>query len=163
MRMKFTKLLVALAVMLVCGVGVIPGYADEFSDTERLANQGDADAQYHLGEMYYVYVGDGATQDYVKAAYWFGKAAEQGHAKAQGGLGYMYYEGKGVAQDYAKAVYWNEKAANQGYASAQYLLGMMYYNGEGVTQDKQKACRLYRAAADQDIQEALDYYIRDCQ
>ena len=125
MRIKSTLLFMALAVMLVCGVTVSVGYADELSEIERLANQGDVDAQTLLGVMYYD--GDGVEQDDVKAAYWTGKAAEQGEA------------------------------------GAQYLLGVMYYNGQGVTQDKQKGCRLYRAAADKNIQEALDLYIKDCQ
>ena len=161
MRIKSTMLFMAVVIMLVCSVAISTGHADNFSEIERLANQGDADAQLELGVMYFD--GDGVTQDYIKSAYWLEKAAEQGHVIAQARLGYMYYSGDYIAQDYAKATYWTEKAAEQGKGSAQYLLGMMYYNGEGVTQDKQKACRLYRAAADKNIQEALDLYIKDCQ
>ena len=40
--------------------------------------------------------GDGVLQNYVKAAEWFQKAAEQGHAKAQLSLGRMYITGRGV-------------------------------------------------------------------
>lgn len=43
--------------------------------------KGHAAAQYHLGMMYYD--GEGVPQDFTEAARWFGKAGEQGHAKAQ--------------------------------------------------------------------------------
>ena len=45
---------------------------------------------------------------------WYGKAAEQGNAKAQYNLGLRYENGQGVAQDYGKAVEWYTKAAEQG-------------------------------------------------
>ena len=47
--------------------------------------------------------GHGVPQDYVKAALWYQKAADQGNADAQSFLGQMYEDGKGVPQDYVKA------------------------------------------------------------
>jgi len=43
--------------------------------------------------------------------FWLLKAAEQGDAGAQGGLGLIYYEGKGVPQDFAEAYFWFDLAA----------------------------------------------------
>jgi TPR repeat protein len=43
-----------------------------------LAEQGDAKAQFALGNLYYF--GQGTLQDYVEAVKWFRKAAEQGYA-----------------------------------------------------------------------------------
>ncbi|MEM7071941.1 MAG: tetratricopeptide repeat protein, partial [Pseudomonadota bacterium] len=50
--------------------------------------------------------GDGVAQDDSEAAYWYRKAAEQGHALAQGWLGVMYEQGKGVRQDDIEAAHW---------------------------------------------------------
>ena len=72
--------------------------------------------------------------DYITAAKWLHKAAEQGDADAQYILGLMYYEGKGVPQNFAETAKWFLKAAEQGDAYAQYNLGLMYYNGKGVPQ-----------------------------
>jgi TPR repeat protein len=46
-----------------------------------LALQGDAEAQFNLGLLYVK--GEGVPQDYVDAAEWYRRAAEQGHAGAQ--------------------------------------------------------------------------------
>ena len=59
-------------------------------------------------------------QDYTEAAKWFRKAADQGNADAQYGLGLLYFKGLGVPQNYAIAHMWlnlgaaggNEEAAN---------------------------------------------------
>src|ERR1700729_2240405 len=53
-----------------------------------LADQGDTDAQYNLGIMYFT--GQGTAQDPAEAAKWFRKAAEQGDVNAQYNLGAMY-------------------------------------------------------------------------
>jgi TPR repeat protein len=107
---------------------------------KKAANQGNAEAQYKLGDMYNE--GKGVKKDYQKAVYWykkaaklFKKAANQGNADAQCKLGDMYYYGKGVKKDYQKAVYWYKKAANQGNAGAQFTLGVMYGQGKVVRQD----------------------------
>ena len=77
------------------------------------------------------------------------KAAAQGDADAQFGLGVMYSLGQGVPQDYAQARQWLEKAAAQGLAWAQAVLGEMYANGQGVPQDYAQARQWYEKAAAQ--------------
>ena len=58
---------------------------DEFKkQIEQNAEQGDADAQHNLGIPYYK--GEGVTQDYEKAIFWWQKAAQQGLAEAQEAL-----------------------------------------------------------------------------
>lgn len=86
--------------------------APEFSETHRLANQGEAAAQHNLGVMYYQ--GEGVRQDYQKALEWYTKAANQGFSGAQYNLGVMYSQGKGVPQDYQKALEWYGKACDNG-------------------------------------------------
>lgn len=112
----------------------------ENQDIEKLcvaAEHGNAEAQYNLGNVYYL--GEGAPQDFAEAAKWYGLAAEQGNASAQNNLGVMYDEGEAVPQDDREAVKWYLKAAEQGNASAQYNLGVMYELGEGVPKDWVKA------------------------
>tara|TARA_B100000959_G_scaffold200082_1_gene209373 strand:- start:106 stop:396 length:291 start_codon:yes stop_codon:yes gene_type:complete len=53
-------------------------------------------------------------RDVKEALKWCRKAAEQGHADAQGGLGMMYKDGKGVEQDYVTAHMWFNIAAANG-------------------------------------------------
>ena len=49
--------------------------AQTASDYQAAAENGDAEAQYKLGDCYDK--AKGVTRDYEKAAYWFAKAAEQ--------------------------------------------------------------------------------------
>src|SRR5215475_12719326 len=60
-----------------------------------LAEQGNAQAQNQVGDMYYN--GTGVAQDYKEAARWYRLAAEQGYVYAQGLLGMTYDSGEGVA------------------------------------------------------------------
>jgi hypothetical protein len=83
------------------------------TDAVRLmAEQGNAKAQNHLGNMYAA--GRGLTKDSAEAAKWYRKAAEQGLADAQSTLGVMYAEGDGVARDEVEALVWFILAARGG-------------------------------------------------
>ena len=62
-------------------------YVAALQEFRPLAEQGDADAQYSLGVIYYN--GQGVTQDYAEAVKWYLKAVEQGHESAQYNLGLM--------------------------------------------------------------------------
>jgi len=70
-----------------------------------------------LGGLYFD--GLGVTQNYAQAAFWYGKAAEQGIAEAQYKLGVLYCYGQGVPQNNAQAAAWWLKATDQAYAAAQ--------------------------------------------
>ena len=101
-------------------------YKKAFFWYEKSAQQGNAEAQFILGSMYYV--GKGVSKNSKKTFFWHEKSAQQGNAEAQGMLGGMYYLGLGVPKDSKKAVYWLEKSARQGDAYAQGFLGAMYYS-----------------------------------
>src|SRR3954454_1319801 len=58
------------------GQGVTQNYAEAARWFRKAAEQGNADAQNHLGVLYDH--GKGVTQDHAEAARWFRKAAEQG-------------------------------------------------------------------------------------
>ena len=91
--------------------------------------------------------GNGVPKDTKAAVKWYRKAAEQGDAYGQNGLGLMYANGRGVPQDFKEAVKWYRKAAEQGLPAAQYNLGAMYYKGEGVARDYVTAYAWWNIAA----------------
>ena len=54
------------------------------------------------------------AQDYAKAGKWYRRAAAQGLAEAQFGLGSMCMRGEGFAQNYLEAHKWFNIAASRG-------------------------------------------------
>jgi TPR repeat protein len=58
--------------------------------------------------------GMGVPRDYLEAAKWAQRAAEQGYARAQTDLGFLYEQGRGVSLDYVSAYMWYESAAAGG-------------------------------------------------
>ena len=125
---------------------------DDLDTVRQAAEQGDATAQFNLGNMYAS--GRGVLEDDAEAVRWYRLAAEQGHADAQFNLGVKYDFGEGVPLDDAEAVKWYRLAADQGLANAQFNLGNMYNNGEGVLKDFAEAVRWYQLAADQGLADA---------
>jgi TPR repeat protein len=120
----------------------------------KAAEQGDADAQNVLGNLYYYGHGPLSMElimygSYTQAAFWYRKAAEQGNADAQFSLGFLYDNGWGVPQDYEQAAFLYRKAAEQGDADAQRLLGGLYRDGDGVPRDYAQATLWLRKAAEQ--------------
>jgi TPR repeat protein len=127
------------------------------ADTRAKAEKGDAKSQWVLGNAFEIGF-LGVAKDYVEAAKWYRKAAEQGFVLAQYDLGVCYRDGKGVTKDPAEAAQWFRKAAEQGDAKAEYYLGHCYRTGEGMTKDALQAVQWFRKAAEQsdvDAQNAL--------
>lgn len=87
-------------------------YNTALREWRPLAQQGDANAQYHLGVMYHN--GLGITKDYQQALDWYLRAARQGLAAAQYNLGVIYHNGGGVKQDYIQAYMWFNIASVNG-------------------------------------------------
>ena len=83
--------------------------ASDLQKLETQAAQGNAEAQFDLGELYAD--GVGVQQDYVVARQWWEKSAAQGFARSQFKLGWLYSEGVGVPQDHELARQWWEKSA----------------------------------------------------
>ncbi len=129
-------LLISLASLFSCAV-LLETKGDPLSKQFQEAENGDADAQYRLGLMYFK--GDGISQDLSQAAKWYRKAAEKGNPDAQFGLGVLYFHGQGVSQNAAEAAKWYRRAAEQGSSDGQLGLGLLYFLGKGVQQDDKKA------------------------
>jgi putative methionine-R-sulfoxide reductase with GAF domain len=87
-------------------------YPMSSSDLQRLAANGDADAQWQMGVRYHN--GENVPRDDAQAMQWFQRAAEQGNVAAQRALGAYYFAGRGVPTDFSKAYFWSAIAGAQG-------------------------------------------------
>ena len=111
-----------------------------------LAEQGNAEAQFNVGLMYYE--GDGVEQDYAEAAKWFSKASEKGHPVAQFSLGVLYIEGHEGWEDYVQALMWFMLAARRGEPHGEQAVEFLVKN--------KKMARAQIAKAEQLAQEWLE-------
>ena len=84
---------------------------------QQAAGNGDADAQYWLGELYYD-GGSGFGKDRAAAFMWLEKAAAQGGRGEQSHVGWRYYSNG----DYDNARRWLQKAADQDDSTAKFYL-----------------------------------------
>ena len=121
----------------------------QFNKTKAKAEQGDAKAQYDLGNCYDT--GKGVAKNVVEAVRWFRKSAEQNYAPSQCNLWISYHIGSGVPADEAEAMKWLRKAVEQDDADAESFLGFCYKVGQGVATDYAEAVKWYRKAAEQDL------------
>ena len=89
----------------------------------KLARQGDAEAQYAVGQLLLARKGTPETD--AEAVEWFRKAAEQGHEGARYSMGAAYSNGIGVAKDVLKALEWFRSLAVDGYTGMERALQLM--------------------------------------
>jgi len=103
----------------------------------KLANKGNAEAEFKVGEMYET--GFGVEQDMKEAESWIKKSASHGHETAGFKLLYWDLEKNGINDaNKAKVDELNEKA-KAGNEQAQYYVGKMYAHGVGVKKDPDAA------------------------
>jgi len=95
-----------------------------------LAEKGDADAAFNLGQAYRL--GRGVPTNLAAAKAWFERAANQGHVDAQTTLGLLLFQNG----DQAAGLKWLKAAAEQGEPRALLVYGTALFNGDGVTQDQ---------------------------
>jgi len=105
-----------IVLILLLFIGVSAHAETNFKHEISLANQGNANAQSNLGEMYLF--GKGVNKNYKKAFEWFSKAAKQGHISAQYNLGLLYSKGLGVHENPMKGFLLISVAADSGYEPA---------------------------------------------
>ena len=100
----------------------------------KAAQQGYAPAQTRLGDIL-----DKAEED-ADAVEWYRKAAAQGNAAGEYGLGQMYAKGEGVGKDLVQARFFNLRAAEKGHLFAVELMMEAYRTGGlGLPVDKTQA------------------------
>ncbi len=153
------------------GNGTVPEDDDKWLFwMQKSAEQGYNKAQLQMGEYYE------GEQDYQKAAYWYGKAADsddkitkkwakynlellkkkqqQPKVKAkktpeEEELDWALRNCESTCKEYKKAFDIIKKYAENGNAEAQYTLGLCYANGDVVPEDFKKAYYWHKKAADQ--------------
>lgn len=124
----------------------IPADAEEAAFwMQKAVDNGDAEAQFALAELYEQ--GVGVDIDKNKALALYTSSAEQGNPKASLKLANFYYTGQMVEKDYLIAFEWYKKAFLLGNREATSKLAHMYEHGEGVNIDYIKAYDLYHQAA----------------
>lgn len=106
-------------------------------------NPVDPNLQYKLGEMFFT----NKEKDISKAVFWFQKAAEQKHMKAQYALGIIYITGRDISTNVAKGFKWLHAAAEQGHHQAQYDLAKFYMEGLIVQRNFEEAGKWFQKVA----------------
>ena len=104
-------------------------YATAIAIWRPLAEAGDADAQFNLGQAYRL--GRGVPINLAVAKTWFERSAGKGHVDAQTTLGLLLFQ----SNEQAEGIKWLSKAAEQGEARAMLIYGTALVNGDTVTQD----------------------------
>ncbi len=131
-----------------------------FQELLPVAEQGHADAQFYVGEIYSDMSTSGAGGSERDAAKWYRLAAEQGHAGAQTRLAGMYlwrFHAVG-GRDVTQAVSLYRSAADQGHPEAQARLADLYARARRfpkeltpalLPKNPVEAAKWYRTAAEQ--------------
>ncbi len=99
-------------------------YAEAATIWEKLARQGNADAQINLAVLYDA--GRGLPRDPHRAARWYRAAADQDNAQAQFNLAMLLRDETSLSEHPDESDNWLNRAATKGFAHAQLQLGSDY-------------------------------------
>jgi cell division septation protein DedD len=95
----------------------------------KLAEAGNADAAFNLGQAYRL--GRGVKTNLAAAQTWLLRAASKDHLEAQSTLGLLLFD----SGDMKGAMRWLKAAAERGEPRAQLVYGTALFNGDGVPRD----------------------------
>jgi uncharacterized protein len=104
-------------------------YASAVAIWRPLAEAGDPDASFNMGQAYRL--GRGVLVDMSAAQEWLERAAQKDHADAQATLGLLLFENGNQAD----GLKWLKLASEKGDARALLFYGTALFNGDGVAQD----------------------------
>lgn len=125
-------------------------------ELQKLADTGDAEAQFQLGKTFWH--GTGIKRDQAKALEYYRRAAQANHPEALAGLGAAYALGQGVGEkDAQAAVDYFRKSAVLGSSIGQLNLGSALINGQGVERDTEEGLGWVSKAAAQGLVKAQMY------
>ena len=115
-------------------------------ELERLAERGDAHAQYLMGQLYR----DGPLliPDSQNAKHWFTQAADRGLSEAQYALGKLLLSDDWEVRDSDEGIRWMKQAAENGNQWAAYRLGKEYLEGNTVNKDTIRAVDWFTKSAE---------------
>lgn len=125
-------------------------YAGAVAIWRPLAEKGDADAEFNLGQAYRL--GRGVPTNLAAAKTWFERAAGQGHVDAETTLGLLLFQNG----DQAEGLKWLKKAAERDEPRAQLVYGTALVNGDSITQDPVLGYAYVSRAAAQGLQPAKE-------
>lgn len=115
------------------------------------AAQANPLALYEIGARFTE--GRGVEIDLVRAASWYQRAADMGHAPSQYRIANFYEKGSGVERDLAAAKKWYQMAAEQGNASAMHNLAVLYATA-GAAPDFASAANWFERAAEVGVRDS---------
>ena len=93
----------------------------------KAVEQGDAEAAFGVGSVYFV------RRSFPAAAQYFKQAADGGYGRACHWLGYIYRQGLGVSRSDDAAVNWYKQGAAQGYLVAERaLMHLVWIRGGAI-------------------------------
>src|SRR5437588_8586367 len=115
-----------------------------------LAENGDADAEFNLGQAYRL--GRGVPINIAAATTWFQRAAAKGHVDAETTLGLLLF-GNG---DSLGGLRWLKAAADKGEPRALLVYGTALVNGDGVARDPVLGYAYVSRAAAQGLEPAKE-------
>jgi TPR repeat protein len=104
-------------------------YAGAVAIWRKLAEAGNADAAFNLGQAYRL--GRGVKINLGAAQTWLLRAASKDHLEAQSTLGLLLFD----SGDMKGAMRWLKAAAERGEPRAQLVYGTALFNGDGVPRD----------------------------
>lgn len=138
-------------------------YAKAIGEWRPLAQNGDPDAQFNMGQAYKL--GRGVQPDATAATDWYRKAAAQGHFRAEDNLGLLLFQ----QGDRAGAMPFLQRASQRGEPRAQYIVGTALFNGDMIGKDWVRAYALMTRASSSGLAQAstsleqMDKYIPEAQ
>lgn len=158
-RFKFLAAIAAMAAMSATAAGaktVRAGieawqrsdYAGAVAIWRPLAEKGDADAAFNLGQAYRL--GRGVSIDLATAQKWLEAAARANHLDAQTTLGLLLFD----SGSRESALQWLKKAAERGEPRALLVYGTALFNGDGVPRDPVLAYAYVSRSAAQGLEPA---------
>jgi TPR repeat protein len=104
-------------------------YVGAVSIWRPLAEAGDPDASFNLGQAYRM--GRGVLVDLSSAQTWLERAAEKGHVDAQTTLGLLLFQNGNQVE----GLRWLKGSAEKGDARAMLVFGTALFNGDSIAQD----------------------------
>lgn len=125
-------------------------YSEAVAIWRPLAEKGDADAAFNLGQAYRL--GRGVPLNIGAAQTWFERAASQGHVDAQTTLGLLLFQNG----NHIGGLRWLKAASEKGEPRAMLVYGTALYNGDGAPQDPVLGYAYVSRAAAQGLPAAKD-------
>lgn len=134
-------------------------YEDAVKAWRKPASEGDAEAQFNLGQAYKL--GRGVKSDLDIALDWYRKAAARGHLQAADSCGHLLHYQQKIPQ----ALPFLIASSDRGEPRAQYLLATELFNGVHISKDWVRAYALMTRASSSGLASAsrslaqMDQYI----